>query len=156
GLDLLGLVSDGLAIAGVHRFDKSPQVLGQVERDRVALSQEGPGAAAVFRRCLALPADTDRIGPPRFLRGPGLDADPVLPRRDEVILVDFTFRASMHVMRPGGATLPPWPGFPPPYPPAVEPHESLRPAAPAATPAACRRGSGDAVASPRASRSGLP
>jgi len=69
-------------------------VLGHVERDRVASLQEGPGAAAVFRRCLALSADTDRIASLRFLREPAFDADLVLPRVAEVILVEEVFVAA--------------------------------------------------------------
>ena len=94
GLDLLGLVSDGIAIAGFHRFDQSRQVLDHVERDRVASLQEGPGTAAVFRRCLALPTDTDRVPPLRLLREPVFDPDLVLPRVAEVILVEEAFVAA--------------------------------------------------------------
>ena len=62
GLDGLQLVPDGVEIAGLDALDESLQVLADVARDRIAASQEGPGAAAVFRRRRALPADTDRIG----------------------------------------------------------------------------------------------
>src|SRR5512135_1695156 len=88
GLDHFGLVSDGIAIAGVHRFDQSPQVLDHVEWGRVASLQEGPGAAAVFRRCPALSADTDRIASLRFLRESAFDADLMVPSVAEVILVE--------------------------------------------------------------------
>ena len=88
GLDGLELIADGLAIAGVDGFEQSLQVLGDVERGRIASSQEGPGATAVLRRCPALPADAERIAPRRLLREPPFDPDLVLPGVAEVILVE--------------------------------------------------------------------
>ena len=94
GLDVLELATDGVAIAGFHGLDQTLQVLAHAERYCVASSQEGPGAAAAFRRSLAFPTDTDRIAPLRLLREPGFDPDLVLPRVAEVILIEEAFVAA--------------------------------------------------------------
>jgi hypothetical protein len=94
GLDGLELVADGLEIPGVHGFDQSFQVLAHVEWGRIASSQEGPGAATVFRRCPASPPDTERIAPLRLLRELPLDPDLVLPGIAEVTLVEEAFVAA--------------------------------------------------------------
>ncbi len=85
------MVSDGVEITRVHALDQSFQVLAHTKRRPVAALQEGPGAATVFRRCRASPADTDRIGPPRLLVEPAFDPDLVLPPVAEVILVEEPF-----------------------------------------------------------------